>query len=787
MSTFSNPLLDPNREHHERVLIVDDDAIVLKILRKLVERELCQVETATHVREAKGILAGNSFEVVLCDLRLPDGTGLDLLRHCRESAPRTEFVILTAGADFETVVEAIRLGACNYLEKPILPEKLQTVLKEAIDRRAQPGSLDDSRDRPPKILILDDSYTILKVVSNILTRLGYLPLLAENIPEALALLESEKPDLIISDINLKESSGLDFLSQVKKMVHDVPVIMITSSTSVDTAIEALRRGAYDYLTKPLNPNALELTVKRAYGVVRALRTQERLASENERYRRRLESLSLELDRRVHEAVEEVSQLQRFASHILNSLPTAVVTTDPDLTVTLLNKAAEQFLDVNRGTLEGKPLDASPLLKPFVADLKRAITRRIRINRQVMQHQDLQLGQIEIGYGCSPLVESDTGSVEGGILFFSDLTASHELEGLKGSADSTLAVESTAASIAHELNNLLTITVGMTELLAMDSSLSKKAQGLVRKIDKTIDQISQVLEDKVNKEKGGGRERKTVDLHSSIETIMELVELQLSASNIKPTVKLESQRSAVETWGRELEQVIYNLVKNARDAMSQDGGTLTVRTHDEQDDVIVLVQDSGIGIDPDDIPRLMLPGQTTKPVGKGSGMGLPICQAILKRHGGTLEIKTAPGEGCAVTLRVPRTQELWDSSLDVKPLLQDPARKRVAVVDDESAIRDYCKTLLSKHDVAVTTFKSADDLLAALKETTFDLILSDVMMPGTSGSELLDIIQDEYPSIRICLMTGSQTAISSSRVSMTSMLKKPFRERDLLKMLQVAQK
>lgn len=774
-----------------KILVIDDDPLICKILKKILEREALTVDVAHTVRAGRGALATSAYQLAICDLMLPDGSGLDLIRYVRQDLPGVGTIVLTGAADFSAVVEGVRLGACSYLLKPLVPAQVTEAVREALVLRKEEERLRESNTGVPLAMLVDQDPLEIRTVNNWFSRLGFATVIAGDFGEALRMIESHSPDLILCDAVIQGGDGMDLLSEARRRLPWSPVILASSSGSMETAVSALRRGVYDILGKPFDKDSFEVAIRRAQVLVQTQKERQRLERSNEMFRQRLEKLSGDLDRRVKQSVTEITSLQRFPTMIMNSLPTGVVTTDRTLRITSTNPAAQRFLGVSGPMLEGRDIDTIPKLRPFVDNLKETLQRRIRINRQQAQIDDLDLGTITLGYGCCPLLDPDTGLAEGCLLFFTDLTCKAEVESLNlGSNQSAgLDVESLAQSIAHELNNPLTAAIGLIELMKLETDLPHDVAEKIYKISVALDRVTTVLREKVERAEVG-REKRRVDIHEAIQRVLEIMELQLLDSGISTSVHLEAGDHRIDSWGRELEQVLANLVKNAKDAMV-DGGKLVIATKNVDAGLMVEVRDTGMGMSPGDIPRLLQPYQTTKPVGQGTGLGLPICQAIIRRHGGLFEIQSDVGRGCTVRITLPRVQEeairLVRPSAAALPL-PVPATCRVAVVDDEQSILDYCREALSRYGIAVTTFRSARAFLDRNDLEPYDVLISDVRMPEMSGLDLREELRRRRSRTSVFLMTGSLTALPRERIGHSGelrVLRKPFRETDLLAAVQMA--
>ena len=770
------------------ILLVDDDPIVLKTLRKILEQEADQIVTALTLTEARAALRNNTITVAFCDLLLPDGSGLDFLRFSKQQTPPPEVIILTGGGSFDSVVEAIQLGACHYLEKPVTPSRVREVLNHGQERWEAAADEDLAQQQQGRALVLDDSHIELMVLNNLLTSLGYTAILTDTYDRAVAALSNNSFDIIISDVILQEKSGLDFLEYARVSQPEIPVIMVTASKGIEIAISALRGGAYDFLTKPINRELFEKSMLRARELSRARLARVRLERENERYRTRLEMLSEDLNRRVNDAVAEVSRLREFAEMILRSFPMAIVTTDTQLRITQANPAVLRYLGVSQDALVGRALGEIFGLRPFRDDLSEVCTRGVRISKQSATLDDLSLGRIMISYGCGPLKDAESGDIHGAILYFTDITGAQQLNDLEQDEQAT-ALESMASSLAHEINNPLTVAVGMGQILESGFDLPPDATRLLSNLNQALDRVTTTLREKVEQARTTTRESRKVSVHACIEKVLDFYELKLLESKVSVTKEFLCEDPRTSTWGSEIEQVLINLIKNARDAMPR-GGELLIRTSREDRWIKIEITDDGEGMPPEDIPRLMLPHVSTKPPGKGSGLGLSICQSIVRRHRGRLRITSTVSKGTTVEILLPVLDEI-ESSLEVltsRPKFPNPFR--VAVLDDEPEILTYCEAILSRAGITPQMYDAPEIALAALSESPVDVAILDVVMPGMNGLELCDRLLALHPGLQVVFMTGSARLWmkgESGTRPRSNIIWKPFREDDFLGALHEAAK
>ena len=210
-----------------------------------------------------------------------------------------------------------------------------------------------------------------------------------------------------------------------------------------------------------------------------------------------------------------------------------------------------------------------------------------------------------------------------------------------------------ASIAHELNNPLATVTLRTESLLLDTSDDDPSRTSLQVIEHEVERMSSLVANLLQFSRRHGRQISTLDVSDEIEKTLELMERHLQNHRIEVVRDFQSA-PMIRADRQQLRQIVLNLVTNASDAMPN-GGTLTVRAMDSGPDlpgVVIEISDTGAGIAPEDLPKVLEPFVTTKPEGKGTGLGLPICRRIAQEHDGDLEIESEPGKGTTVRITLP---------------------------------------------------------------------------------------------------------------------------------------
>jgi len=330
----------------------------------------------------------------------------------------------------------------------------------------------------------------------------------------------------------------------------------------------------------------------------------------------------------------------------------------------------------------------------------------------------------------------------------------------------------AGGVAHDFNNLLTV---------MLTSAEAARSGQLEALDDVVDageRAAVLTRQLLAFSRHGGGERVSVAVDQVIGSVRTLLrrllpenitlELQLSAG---ATVQLEEQQ---------LEQVVFNLAANARDAMPS-GGTLTIRTGVEVSasagaEVVVEVADTGVGMDERTRAHVFEPFFTTKQVGKGTGLGLATVYGIVQRASGRVDLVSAPGQGTRVTVRLPRVAERQASAA---PPIDDstPLEGLVLLVEDEALVRKATARLLEELGLEVLTASSPAAVPAVLAQARapIALLISDVVMPGGSGLELVEGLRAERPELPVVMISGyaHEDLQGLLKTKATRFLAKPF--------------
>ena len=358
----------------------------------------------------------------------------------------------------------------------------------------------------------------------------------------------------------------------------------------------------------------------------------------------------------------------------------------------------------------------------------------------------------------------------------------------------------AAGVAHDMNNSLAAITGPLQLLqrsldggvASPDEIRQEVQMAVRAADDAARGVRRLLRFARQSRDPGLGERQRLHLGTLLDDVVALTRPRWRDGALAPgcqiAVIVESRAaSAVLASAAELRDALVNLVINAVDALPA-GGTIRLLTRDETGPdgtrtVVVSVADTGTGMDAETQRRLFEPFYTTKPPGKGTGLGMPMVAAIVERHGGTIDVRSAPGQGTCISLHLPAYAE---DDARAEPATDTPTVGRpwrLLLVDDEATTQAVATRLLQRAGHQVTAVASAERALAMLDHAhgarAFDALVTDVGLPGLSGWDLIDRVHRSWPKLPIIVATGwgySMAADDLARhgVSPQQVVAKPFR-------------
>ena len=361
-----------------------------------------------------------------------------------------------------------------------------------------------------------------------------------------------------------------------------------------------------------------------------------------------------------------------------------------------------------------------------------------------------------------------------------------------------AIGQLAGGIAHDFNNILTVILGYSNILLMDSGLARHQRENVEHILSSSEKAAQLTRGLLTFSRKDSMELKTVDLNAVVRRLEKFL-IRIIGEDIRLKVNTEGEAIFVNADAGQIEQVLMNLAANARDAM-QKGGALEIgiALQDEAGDptaqggglagryACITVSDTGDGMDEGTCKRVFEPFFTTKEEGKGTGLGMAIAYGIIKQHGGVIDVRSAPGLGTTFKIYLPADGN--ESRAQGKLLAAEApsgGSETVLVAEDEEKVRNLLDALLSGYGYKVILAENgqaAVELFAAHRES-IDLVLLDMIMPGKNGQETLSEIRRFQPDVKAIYLSGYTADFMKNRgvnEEGVELIGKPFQFVELLR-------
>jgi PAS domain S-box-containing protein len=359
-----------------------------------------------------------------------------------------------------------------------------------------------------------------------------------------------------------------------------------------------------------------------------------------------------------------------------------------------------------------------------------------------------------------------------------------------------AIGQLTGGVAHDFNNLLTIIRSSTDLLRRPDLAEERRRRYVDAISDTVDRASKLTGQLLAFARRQALKPEVFDVPGRVKALGDMLRTVLG-SRIRLVMQFECDDCLAEADVTQFETALVNMAVNARDAMAGEGllkiGVRRVRGSMEgnrrvggADDLIAIsLSDTGSGIAPDELPHIFEPFFTTKEVGKGTGLGLSQVYGFSKQSGGDLDVRSEVGRGTTFTLYLPRVEGEAARSEGVGGRVQGDTGGglRVLVVEDNLEVGRFSTQLLQDLGYQTSWAISAAEALALLEDAAFDVVFSDVVMPGMSGVELGRRIRERHPGLPVILTSGYSHVLAAEGHDGFELLQKPYPVEELSRVLQ----
>ena len=476
--------------------------------------------------------------------------------------------------------------------------------------------------------------------------------------------------------------------------------------------------------------------------------------------------------------------------VVEAAPLAIWVANADGTVRMWNPAAERIFGWRRDEVIGRPPPVAPL--DDGAESRALLERPLRGEALVaveLQRQRKDGAPVDLSVSTAPLRDV-SGGIIGVVALAADITQRKQLEQQLRQAQKLEAIGGLAGGIAHDFNNLLTVIGGRSHIAAMGLEADDPRRHHLELITQTVDRAAGLTRQLLAFSRKQILEASVLDLGEVVGGMQPMLR-RLIGEDLDLVTELDPGLWRIRADPSQIEQVVLNLIVNARDAM-RDGGRLSIEVRNVELDagytgahagvaagsyVMLAVSDTGHGMDAATLGQIFEPFFTTKGPGKGTGLGLATVYGIVKQSGGHIWVYSEVGHGTSFKIYLPRVDGPAVAPA-AAPGLPRRGTETVLLAEDDDQVRALARETLeiSGYTVLEAAHPEAAVTLAQQHGGALHLLLTDVVMPGMNGRALADRLLALRPGIKVLFMSGYPAAAVAPHGTLdpgTRLLQKPF--------------
>ena len=616
--------------------------------------------------------------------------------------------------------------------------------------------------KPLRVLMVEDSEDDALLVLRELRTAGY-DLTHERVDTAAALeaaLDRHPWDLVIGDYSMPHFSGTAALGMLRQRGLDVPYICVSGTITEELAVAAMKAGAHDYVTKG-----------------------------------QLKRLLPAIERELREAQGRATLRATEASFatLVEHAPVGIYRSSPEGRFLSVNAAVVRMLGYETGA-QVLNLDMARDVYADAAERQRLVERDTYSDRQydnveaTWKRRDGRLLTVQLSVRA---VRNAAGRVDYYETFVRDVTDQRRLQQQVLQSQKMEAVGRLAGGVAHDFNNLLTVITSYSDLLLEDLAPGDAKRDDLEQVRKAADGAAALTRQLLAFSRQQVVEPRVVSLNTVVEGLQKILR-RVIGEDIEVTIALAPDLESVRADVGQLEQVLMNLVVNARDAMPT-GGRLTVETANVEHDpeyardreaaavrrfAMLAVTDTGCGMDEATKARIFEPFFTTKETGKGTGLGLATVYGIVKQAGGFIWVYSEPGQGTSFKIYLPAVDATAERTTGAATTPAPRGTETVLLVEDAAAVRAVTKQILERQGYTVLEAPDGEAglRLAQRHRGVIHLLLTDVVMPRVGGRELAEQLARLRPDVKVLYASGyTDDSVVRHGIleSGTAYLQKPF--------------
>jgi two-component system NtrC family sensor kinase len=480
------------------------------------------------------------------------------------------------------------------------------------------------------ILLVDDEADLREVLDISLSDTGYKVLTAENGTQALNILNDNDIPVVVTDIKMPGIDGIELLRKIKSKNPEAEVIMLTGHGDLELAIKSLKHEATDFITKPINDDALEMALQRAFEKIQ-------MRQKLKEYQRNRAMYDLFINELIQEDVMIIGSDYRIL----------------DINETLLKKLGlEREEAVGRYCYEVTHRQSVPCSgEHHKCPLEETLKTR-KPTKETHIHKDKDNKNVYYSISAYPFFEN--GDLIGAIELSRDITADINSRQAMMQKDKLASIGRLSAGVAHEINNPLTTILTTAMLIQEDIDPTNPMYEELQTITNETLRCRKIVASLLDFARQTKPAKKHHNINDIIKECIRLTRKQAEFKDVQIEKALSKEVPELLLDKEQIQQALINLILNATDA-TDPGGKITISTNFLSDDhfVDIKVSDTGKGIAAEVVDKIFEPFFTTREI--GTGLGLAITHGIIGRHGGEIRVKSQPCQGTTFTIRLPHNR------------------------------------------------------------------------------------------------------------------------------------
>lgn len=520
-----------------------------------------------------------------------------------------------------------------------------------------------------KILVVDDELGIRDMLSFELSAQNFQVATASNGKEAVDKVKNEKFHLVISDVKMPLMDGLEMLDAIKKLDPDMEVIMSTGYGTIETAVIAMKRGAYDFVQKPFNLDEILALIEKAleknelktmlgvYESSKAIFSSIKLDS--------LLPLMARLSVQILKADDASIMLVAPEGKLIVAAAAGIQEDERKQSRLALGEwVAGKGAQSEVPTIIAGPLEKDPrfLNVSCLRDIRSSIVYPLVMKNEVFGVLSVNRTVKEEPFTAAELrhitiLGSQIAQAIHNAKLYSELEKKmQEIQVMQFQlvqSEKMAALGQLATGVAHEINNPLTGILGLTEMLLQSKDLTVEQREDLESVLQQSKRCRKIVQNLLQFSRRRKPQEELIALNEILTPTLELTRGDLRAAHITIQTEIPDNLPAIRGDSSQLEQVFLNIIVNARHALAgREAALLKIRAFREAAKIIVSFEDNGPGIPPEDLGKVFDPFFTTKPIGRGTGLGLSISYGIIQQHHGTIRVESKVGVGATFVIELP---------------------------------------------------------------------------------------------------------------------------------------